>query len=541
MFGRGLFEVQPQKFEMDQTRGRQRKFLYDLVYKWTPLGLVVYLFIVCTALLSVSGKLSYAEVVGFCVTAGLLIAFFAICHLVLYCTRIKDHMDLEKNHGDGSTTSSNSRPGGNVPAGQDPQPFAGVPGQPVLLKHDKNGQQVSQSGTGDRRLGNPHHHPAGPRPITHLQAGVEDALDEEPVRPPLRVTNEVHRSTLRINHLRPHPQRVRSHGSAAPEPLSMRTQRVGHPQDDGGPREYKPYRRPDPKTPSHHPLARDTRDAVEEVSSLHTAGLTPEEAMDSVHRIMGREPWLDSQGRPPSLQRRLGQPPGRHRGSSYAPGNGPPGHRAERQLFPGSPSSPNNFVRTPTRLNEVTNQAGSQNQPVELSAGSVQGYLLLLQEPDLMDLLSRRLLEWKSRPCLLDRPGHDGRGKPVTPRDDTGVVVLDNPERKPVNVHHSPVTMERMRSQRAQVQHSPFRPSRRSADSGYCSVDKSRRSTPTPPPLAASRSSVASSISSGGSRFFAFLEGRSPSQSEGEQEDPMVVLNEVLERDEVHRRTSTSS
>ncbi|ROW06082.1 hypothetical protein VMCG_04563 [Cytospora schulzeri] len=436
---------------MDQKRG-QRKFLYDLVYKWTPLGLIVYLFIVCTALLSVSGKLSHAEVVGFCVTAGLLIAFFAICHLVLYCTRIKDQVDLEKAQGNSSTSSSNPRPGGIAPVVHNPLPSVGVHGQQAQQNHYKNGQQVNQIPPSYPRARGPHTHPAGPRPHINLQARVEDATDNEPVRPPLRVANGVHRSTLSVNHLQPHRQRVRSHDSAAPEPLSTRAQRAGNSQSVvGGPREYKPYRRPDPKTPSHHPRLRDPRDAVEEVSSLHTAGLTPDEAMDSVHRTMGREPWSDPQGRPPSQQRRhdqlsVGQP----QGSSYAVMDDPSGHRVERQLFLGSPSFPNNLVRPPTRLNEVASQVGPQNLPVELSGESVQGYLLLIQEPDLMDLLSRRLLEWKARPCHIDRPEHDDLEKSAARQEDTGVVVLDNAERKSVNIHEAPATVERMRSQRAQ-------------------------------------------------------------------------------------------
>ncbi|ROV92641.1 hypothetical protein VSDG_06569 [Cytospora chrysosperma] len=542
MFGRELFEVRPQSFGMDQTRGRQHEFLHDLVYKWTPLGLVVYLFIVCTALLSVSGKLTYAEVVGFCVTAGLLIAFFATCHLALYCTRIRDQMDLEKNHGNSSATSSNSGPGDNVPADQNCQPSAGAPGQPAPPRHNKNGKQLSQTGPSDPKFGVPHNHPAGPRPNT--QARVEDSPDEEPVRPPLRVTNGVQRSSISTNHLQPQPhsQRVRSHVSAAPEPLSTRTQRADHLQGGGGPREYIPYRRPDPKTPSSHPGARNTSDAVGDVSHLHTAGLTPEEAMDSLHRTMGREPWTNSQGRLPSLQRRLDQPSGRHQRASYALGNGTPGHRAGRQLFPGSPSTPNSLVRLPTRLAEVTDLAGPQNHPVELSAGSVQGYLFLLQEPDLMDLRSRRLLEWKARPCPLDRPGHDNLGKPVTPRDDPGVVVLDNSDRKSVNVHDAPVTVGRMRSQKALVQNSPSRPSRRSADSGYCSVNTLPRSFSTPSLHAEGRHSAAPSISSVGSRFSASLERRLSVQSEGQQEDTTgMVLSEDLDRGEIHRRLSTSS
>lgn len=532
MFGRDLSGVRPSNFKMDQTR-EQRKFMYDLVYKWTPLGLVVYLFIVCTAMLSVSGNLSHAEVIGFCVTAGLLIAFFASCHLVLYCTRIKDQMDLEKNQGH-STTNSSSRS----------EPSAGVHGQSAQQDHDNNGQQVNQSGPNNPGVGLPQNHPAAALPNANLQAQVEDVLDEEPVRPPLRVTNGVPQSTLSINHRNHHGQRIRSHGSAAPEPLSMRSQQAGRSGIGGGQRRYVPYRPLDPRTPSYQTRARDSRNTVEEVSSLHAAGLTPEEAMDSVRRTMETEPWSTSRGQRPSQQRRHGQPAVGNQGSSYTLGNAPPGQRVGRQLFLGSPSSPDNLVPLPNQRNEVANQAGPQSHPVELSAGEVQGYFVLLQEPDLMDLLSRRLLEWKPRPCALNWSGHGVLEKQVTRRaDDTGVVVVDNPERKSVSIHKAPGTVERMPSQRAEIQyqHSPVRPWRRSADSGYCSVDKMRHSVSTMQLHTGGRNSVVSSVSSGDWCSFVSLEKRSSLHSEHEVEDGMFVPREVIEQPMSRRRASTLS
>ncbi|KUI71709.1 hypothetical protein VM1G_11737 [Cytospora mali] len=499
---------------MDRARGH-RKFLYDLTYKWTPLGLVLLLFIICTALLTVSGRLSRSEVIGFCVTAGLLIAFFATCHLALYCTRIKDQVDLEKNQGDSSTTSSSTRPGESASASKTPKPSAGVHGQ---LNLDKNGEQASHGGTN-------HNQPPRTRPNANFQAQVEEAPDEEPIRPPLRVVNGVHRDTLSPDHLQSHIHRVHSHGSAAPEPLSTRTQQAGHFGGGRRQREYKPYRRPDPKTPAQHPRVREDRDPLGELSSLHTSGITPERAMDSVHRTMDREPWSNFRDRPPSQQRlRHDQPSASHQGRFHALSTVPPGHRLERQLFLASASSPDNLARLSTRLGEVTNQVGPQNRPVELSADDVRGYFVLLQEPDFMELLSRQHLDFKPRLVHTNREGDIDMEESITRRNGTGVVVLDNPERKAVAIQDLPVAVERVRSQRVQVHNSPAGSWRRSADSGYYSVDRLRRSISTPQLHSEGRGSVTSSSMSGSSRSSGVLTRRSSFYSDGERGDFIAVL-----------------
>lgn len=107
MFGRGLLQVRPSNLDMDRTRGH-RKVLYDVAYKWAPLGPVILLFIICATLLSVWGQLSPPVVIAFCTTAGILVAFFVLSHLILYFTRIKDDVDLEKNRGSSSSGSSTS-------------------------------------------------------------------------------------------------------------------------------------------------------------------------------------------------------------------------------------------------------------------------------------------------------------------------------------------------------------------------------------------------------------------------------------------------
>lgn len=104
MLGRGLSELRPQHLKM-HTKWYHR-FLHDMVYKWAPWGFVILLVIICTMMLSVSGKLTHAEYTGFCITAGLSVGMFITCHLVhRYCIRINNQADLEKNQGDSSTTN----------------------------------------------------------------------------------------------------------------------------------------------------------------------------------------------------------------------------------------------------------------------------------------------------------------------------------------------------------------------------------------------------------------------------------------------------
>ncbi|KAI7785524.1 hypothetical protein LA080_006945 [Diaporthe eres] len=62
---------------------QSRKVIRDVTYRWIPFLFVVLTVIVCTALLSTSGKPPRGIVVTFSVMAGLLVFFFLSCHLML--------------------------------------------------------------------------------------------------------------------------------------------------------------------------------------------------------------------------------------------------------------------------------------------------------------------------------------------------------------------------------------------------------------------------------------------------------------------------
>ncbi|KAK7749800.1 hypothetical protein SLS53_000380 [Cytospora paraplurivora] len=454
---------------MDRKR-RHRKVLYDLAYKWTPLGPVILLCIICTTLLSVWGQLSPPVVIAFCTTAGILVAFFALSHFILYCTRIKDVVDLEKGQRNRSSGILGSVPGGSPPASQS--------SRQNVEDHGQSQGQEQQNRTNDRQ---------------ETQVGKVSPV--EPLRLPLRVVNGTP-SPLPTMRLHPHVQEsVHSHASAVPKPLSIRKIQTGHSAGGIGQHKYQPYRQPDPKTPSQPPRSHDPRDMFEERSSPHTTGLTPEEAMENAARAMGREQRTISRSQQQSRQRRRVEPSvGHHRRRSYALANVPPGRRVESQIFLGPASSPTNLARLSSHWEEVRNQVEPQNRPVELSTDGPQGYLVLLQEPDLMDLLSRCLQDVDARPQSFERFGGEILQKPLTHQHDTDAVVRDNSERRSVRIHDAPVTIHRMRSQSALlVQDFPDRLSPRSSDSGYYSADRLRRSISTLQPRVVERDSVSMS------------------------------------------------
>lgn len=64
-----------------------RRVVRDTAYLFIPFAFAIFLLLLGGALLITWGRLSNAVLVGFCVTAGILLGVFVICHLGLYCTR----------------------------------------------------------------------------------------------------------------------------------------------------------------------------------------------------------------------------------------------------------------------------------------------------------------------------------------------------------------------------------------------------------------------------------------------------------------------
>ncbi|CAN8095634.1 unnamed protein product [Discula destructiva] len=83
-----------------------RKIVRDIAYLFIPFAFAIFLLLLGVALLTTRGKLSNSALVGFCVTAGMLIGFFSICHLALYCTWAKENTKKTKNDRSSSDNGS---------------------------------------------------------------------------------------------------------------------------------------------------------------------------------------------------------------------------------------------------------------------------------------------------------------------------------------------------------------------------------------------------------------------------------------------------
>lgn len=85
-----------------------RRIVRDIAYLFIPFAFVAFLLILGGALLITWGRLTNSVLVGFCVTAGLLIGFFVICHLALYCTWAKKEESDMKKHRDRNSSETGS-------------------------------------------------------------------------------------------------------------------------------------------------------------------------------------------------------------------------------------------------------------------------------------------------------------------------------------------------------------------------------------------------------------------------------------------------
>lgn len=114
MSRRSLFEFRSSFLEMRrQDVPWPRRTVHDTAFFFIPLAFAVFLLLLGSALLITWGRLSNAVLVGFCVTAGILIGFFVTCHLALYCTRAKEAGVRETG---GKDNSGSSPPGSALDA-----------------------------------------------------------------------------------------------------------------------------------------------------------------------------------------------------------------------------------------------------------------------------------------------------------------------------------------------------------------------------------------------------------------------------------------
>lgn len=138
MFGRGLLPILPSPLDIDSAARQKkmpwlRKAIRDTAYLFLPFTFVTFIILLGGVLLVTWGHLSNAVLVGFCVTAGLLIGFFLLCHLVLYCSAWAAAFDPEKRSeaGGSSTAASSGHTTPNHGIGASSLPSTGEGGKAV--------------------------------------------------------------------------------------------------------------------------------------------------------------------------------------------------------------------------------------------------------------------------------------------------------------------------------------------------------------------------------------------------------------------------
>lgn len=122
------------------------KIIHDTAYLFIPFSLVVLLMLLGGALLITAGRLSHGVLVGFCVTAGILIGLLVICHLARYCAWARRNTrDVEAREGTSSSGSESLTPLGIPVRVQSPRSCARrIDGLPTL--------EVAAPQTGDRNI-----------------------------------------------------------------------------------------------------------------------------------------------------------------------------------------------------------------------------------------------------------------------------------------------------------------------------------------------------------------------------------------------------
>lgn len=141
--------------------------------------------------------------------------------------------------------------------------------------------------------------------------------------------------------------------------------------------------------------------------------------------------------------------------------------------------------------------------------------MVLIQEPDLIELISRGVLEINPRsnpPPWLLRDAVLRRSSPVRDKGDD-VEIVKNAERKSVMVEESPESVRRNKSQRVQIEVVVGGGRGPSGDSGYCTASSATPQSATMPQLP-TRPEIWATSPLYRQSMFPFLGGDSPSSSE---------------------------
>lgn len=451
---------------------RSRKVVRDVTYKWIPFLFVVLTVIVCTALLSTSGKPPRGIVVTFSVLAGLLVFFFLSCHLMVYCTGAKHDMDMEmemanSDNGDNSNTNPIPHPDGNLPPGSVPNASANAQAQERRRDRTENRglgrNEQQQHGQYNTNRRTDHHYPTSSPAAQHHIHRPKQAVDygSEQPPPPSRIENEVPLySRLPTSDRRSSGIGLRR-SSAAPDPL--RTKR-GRLQADTNQEQPLPDSGLE-ALPSDRTRSRYTSGGYG--SGLHSAKTKSyTEAAGPSPQEPAQRDRADSRDAPVRqiLQRDLqGSQP--HGSNNVA-------IQREEELFLPDTSAPSHTCG---------GRFEDRGYPAE-EPGSVRAHYAVLGGPNAWDLASHLFSDAKPLAPLRRVSSDDYLDRTLSTLDDDDTVVrLRDTERKAVQVHTAGPEVERVRSHKVLVQRSRLRDSN---DSGYYSADSvqsAAASLPQPP------------------------------------------------------------
>lgn len=442
---------------------------------------------VSTALLSTSGHPPRGIVITFGVFAGLLVSSFLACHLMLYCTRIKHEMDMERANDDKDDADPSSELNKNVPRDFLPYKYANAQAQQRAGDQPEQGlerdeqQRQSQTQTSRRISRNtPTRSPAAPyqsprrnqitshgsdRPYIRTQAGSRVYQQTSPPTSDQRLREE----SLRHRSLFPSPLNVPGHqAGGVQQPPRARMDREIPPSAHLDSR----YRssgdgtilhsartslqtgvvepRPQETTGQHRAAARD---AAPQQVLRHGARNSPLQVSTSAAQQMEREMYFSG---PPD--RRSGVSTGSHAWKD----------QAEALLH-------------------------SANRPYNL-----QTQFALLESPIFWGRAPRFFPDLKPGARVRRMSADDCLRRPPWGVDGADLIVLRDVDCKVVRVHSAAPELKRVRSQKVLVQRLR---SRDSNDSGYYSAGSSQHQPWLPPASSPPMTFSSTSISSPGSTW----------------------------------------
>ncbi|KAH8772675.1 hypothetical protein F5883DRAFT_549177 [Diaporthe sp. PMI_573] len=506
-------------FHMDQLI-RSRKVIRDVTYKWIPFLFVILTIVVSTALLSTSGHPPRGIVVTFAVFAGLLVFIFLLCHLMMYCTRIKHEMDTERANGDKDDADPSSRLNKNIPPGfltaENDNTQAQQRGRDQPEQHGP-GRDEQQRQSGSRPNHRMSSNAPNRSPTAHDDApGINQVAGYGSDRPRLRnqEVNRVHQQDRPSNpHRTPRDSYFR-HSSARPDPLDVPGHQTGNMQQQ---QQSQPGLAGE-ESLTRSPHSRHTSGGDGGIlHSVRTSAQT-ETAEPPPHEAPRRHHAAARDVTPREMLQHSARNSQHHSRISAA-------EQMEREMYLPGPQNRLSSVSAHSHLwgDQAEHRGSPTNRP-----DNVQARVALLGSPDVWGFASRLLPDLKPGARLRRMSADDCLRRPPWRVDDADLTVLRDIECKVANVRPAAPGLERIQSQKGSVR--IMRP-RDSNDSGYYSAGSIQHAPPLPLPSDLPTAFSATSISSPGSTWPAASSGSPFSSS------PPSVRSELLSL----RRRSASS